>query len=721
MDKTDCLKEYRGRGWKLVRLRPGSKKPYERAWQHDDCDPGAFTEADNFGVVLGEASGGIVDVDLDQPEAVVAAGFLLPPTGVVFGRPSNPSSHRLYRVAEPGKTARFKDGNGRVVVEYRANNSLTMAPPSVHPDSEKVAFEEFGDLGSTARADLLERCRSITAVVEVARHYRHSNRHDIALAFSGVLLRQGFDRAVVRACIEALCAITRDEEPEDRLRAVEDTVARHARGEAISGLDALREAIGEPAARHVGRLLGASINPRKAPPAAPVGHDLNDAGNGDRLIRYAQGNLAYVPETNTFLHYRYNRWQRDEGNLQVRTLAERAIREELERLGASPAGRAEFRDREARLHFLERSLNDRAIRAMLEMVKPRIAVPLAKLDADDNLIGVQNGVFDLQRLKLRENSRDDYITLRANVSFEPNANCPRFDAFLTETFGDNPPLIAYVTGLFGSFLSGHLRQQEFYVLVGPSATGKSTFVRVLQSLMGDYARTILSSTLFEGHLGEKGDYDLAGLPGVRLAVAQEAESRFRLHGPRLKQMTGGDIIAARPIYAAPITFVPKAKILIVTNREPEADVYDGALRRRVRIIRCDRVVPEGRRDPQLLDKLLRESAGIFNRLVRAGADFAAGKIPVPDTVTGSTERYLSAKDHVGAFLEEHTEAAPEASVPKKQLHDTFKTWCQSECVPSMGYREFNLVMQRKGFEDHRTSSVRGWKNLRLRDAGTGDC
>lgn len=169
-------------------------------------------------------------------------------------------------------------------------------------------------------------------------------------------------------------------------------------------------------------------------------------------------------------------------------------------------------------------------------------------------------------------------------------------------------------------------------------------------------------------------------------------------------------------FGAPITFVPKATFLIVSNKEPELDAYDDALRRRIRIIRCDRVVPEGRRDPHLLEKLLKESAGIFNRLVHAGAEFAAGRIPVPDTVTASTERYLTQKDHVGAFLDEHTEAAPEVTVPKKLLHNSYKSWCQAECVPSMGYREFNLVMQRKGYEEYRTSTIRGWRGLRLTTA-----
>jgi putative DNA primase/helicase len=182
----------------------------------------------------------------------------------------------------------------------------------------------------------------------------------------------------------------------------------------------------------VGKLLAARIkDDTTSPPSVAGPHDLNDAGNADRLIRLAQGDLTYVPELSAFLHYRDNRWHRDERNLQARALAERAIREELDRLSASPAGRAEFRDREARLRHLERSLNDRPIRAMLEMAKHRIAVPLAKLDADDNLIGVENGVFDLKRLEFRANNRDDYITLRAKVNFEPDAECPRFDAFLT--------------------------------------------------------------------------------------------------------------------------------------------------------------------------------------------------------------------------------------------------------------------------------------------------
>ena len=61
-----------------------------------------------------------------------------------------------------------------------------------------------------------------------------------------------------------------------------------------------------------------------------------------------------MPEIGTFLRYADHRWHRDERNLRVRALAELAIREELHRLSASPAGRAEFQSLEHVKGFRER-------------------------------------------------------------------------------------------------------------------------------------------------------------------------------------------------------------------------------------------------------------------------------------------------------------------------------------------------------------------------------
>lgn len=48
----------------------------------------------NLGVLLGEPSGGLVDIDLDIPEAALIAEVVWP-SGPTFGRKNNPKSHRL--------------------------------------------------------------------------------------------------------------------------------------------------------------------------------------------------------------------------------------------------------------------------------------------------------------------------------------------------------------------------------------------------------------------------------------------------------------------------------------------------------------------------------------------------------------------------------------------------------------------------------------------------
>ena len=62
----------------------------------------------NIGVLNGAPSGNSVDVDLDSPEARLAAPFLLPHTGWIFGRASAPQAHWLYQTDRPFDSAQLK-------------------------------------------------------------------------------------------------------------------------------------------------------------------------------------------------------------------------------------------------------------------------------------------------------------------------------------------------------------------------------------------------------------------------------------------------------------------------------------------------------------------------------------------------------------------------------------------------------------------------------------
>jgi RecA-family ATPase len=126
----------------------------------------------NIGVILGEASGGLTDADLDCHEAVELAPKVLLETGAVFGRASKPRSHHLYRVAGPAPTIKFLDPTtGKSLLELRGDGGLqTVLPGSVHPSGELIEWAEEGEPATVESAALVEAAKRLAAFCLIRRY-----------------------------------------------------------------------------------------------------------------------------------------------------------------------------------------------------------------------------------------------------------------------------------------------------------------------------------------------------------------------------------------------------------------------------------------------------------------------------------------------------------------------------------------------------------------------
>jgi len=95
MNVLASARAYIRRGWSPVPIPERAKSPRIRGWPNlrlKEAEAAKyFTRPSNIGIILGEASGGLVDVDLDCRETFQFASSLLPTTGAIFGRvsPSN--------------------------------------------------------------------------------------------------------------------------------------------------------------------------------------------------------------------------------------------------------------------------------------------------------------------------------------------------------------------------------------------------------------------------------------------------------------------------------------------------------------------------------------------------------------------------------------------------------------------------------------------------------
>jgi len=264
--------------WWPVPIPARSKAPVIKRWQDlrltgDDL-PRHFRDGGNIGLLLGEASGGLTDVDLDCAEARRVAARFLPATGMKHGRTGAPLSHWWYvcRGAAPQK---FKDPETAddaqaTLVELRTSSPTgtlqTLVPPSIHPSGERLTWIGELEPAPVSASDLQEAVRKTAAVTLVARRWGRKGRHDLALPLAGFLVNHRLPQSDAEAFVAAVCEAALDEEHEDRLRAVRDTYARRARGEPVTGTPTLVKCLGRRVVDRLAEWLGLRIHELPAQP-----------------------------------------------------------------------------------------------------------------------------------------------------------------------------------------------------------------------------------------------------------------------------------------------------------------------------------------------------------------------------------------------------------------------------------------------------------------------
>jgi hypothetical protein len=190
----EAAREYLRAGWPPIPVGRGGKKPLEVGWTKlrlaEAVLERRFNDSSSVGVPLGEPSGGLVDVDLDAPQARALALQFLPPTDCVFGRPSSRSSHFLYYATPIPRPQLFRDPDGTVLLEVRSDGQMTVMPPSLRETGERRKWEKAGLPARVSEHELLLTVSMIAACALLARGWpARGSRHEAALALAGMLLR----------------------------------------------------------------------------------------------------------------------------------------------------------------------------------------------------------------------------------------------------------------------------------------------------------------------------------------------------------------------------------------------------------------------------------------------------------------------------------------------------------------------------------------------------
>lgn len=383
---------------------------------------------------------------------------------------------------------------------------------------------------------------------------------------------------------------------------------------------------------------------------------------------YAE-DYRYVAIWGRWMHYDGVRWAHD-STLKVYDLARKVCRSAAAAASNDPT--LTDAQREKIPSVFGRSSTVAAIEKLAKADR-RHAATVAQWDADHWLLNTNSGVVDLRTGEVFPGWRDAYMTkcCNAKVSFEPPVEWLKF---LDTATGGDAELQTFLKRLCGYTLTGLTREQILVFIYGPGGNGKGTFLNTLQWVMGDYATSADMETFTEkkhdAHLTE-----LACLMGARMVTAQETEQGKKWAEARIKKMTGGDPIKANFMRQDLFEYIPQFQLIIAGNHKPALRSVDAAIRRRMRIIPFDVVIPPEKKDVHLSEKLRAEADRILGWCIQGCLDWQEDGLQPPEKVLAATDEYLDGQDTIGLWMTDCCEKSTTVSGEKTELFQSYQKWC----------------------------------------------
>lgn len=442
----------------------------------------------------------------------------------------------------------------------------------------------------------------------------------------------------------------------------------------------------------------------------------SDYGNAERLVARGNGDLRFSHELNQWYIWDGTRFAQDKTGAVIAR-----AKDTIRSIYVDAANEDDPAERKRLVKHALKHENVARLTAMVTLAQsePGVPVTVEDLDRDPWLLNMQNGTLDLRTGALQPHDRTHLMTKRVEVAYDPDATCPRFLAFLDRIMGGNADLVTFLQRAIGYSLTGLTTERVIMILFGEGKNGKSTFLEVFRSLLGDYAMRTPTETLLAKR--ESGiPNDVARLRGLRFVTAAESEEGQRLAEAKIKDMTGGDVISARFMRGEFFDFMPTFKIWLSTNHKPVIRGTDQAIWDRIRLVPFNQRIPPHEQDNRLGEKLREEAPGILAWAVQGCLAWQRDGLGEPSEVRAATDVYRAEMDRLAGFIDESCEVSDSASATAYELYQAYQKWCDAGGEHAMTKTMFGKRLGEKGFDAAEVgrAKTRTWIGIGLKHLDT---
>jgi P4 family phage/plasmid primase-like protien len=362
------------------------------------------------------------------------------------------------------------------------------------------------------------------------------------------------------------------------------------------------------------------------------------------------------------------------------------------------------------LYYALRNRNSNRMHSEVEHAlqsNPRLKIDREELGAPDEHVAVENGLLDLRERELRTLQPRDYALTQLPVEYDPHADYEgsEWAAFLDEAVrdGDEAKLQEYA----GYCLWQHAQPYgKALFLIGPTDSGKGTFLDVIESILGE--ENVASQSLYQLMQTRWG---MAELHGKVANIRNEVSAGGLSNVERFKELTGGgDRVSAERKGRDPFKFKAVQKFMFATNDVPTIENAGEPFFNRLLFAKFPHTVPEGDQDEGLDEDLLEEAPAILNWMLD-GLDRLLAQGGFTDERT--TEAKRETADAFGSVLDRFVHnllevtGDPDDAVHKAELYDLLNEYADHIGKPFDGQQQrfTKELKQQPGISDGKSRRV----------------
>jgi P4 family phage/plasmid primase-like protien len=357
------------------------------------------------------------------------------------------------------------------------------------------------------------------------------------------------------------------------------------------------------------------------------------------------------------------------------------------------------------------------------------------LDSNPYLVGMDNGVYDLNNGIFRDGRPEDMISISTHLDY-PDVNIDDIDIENeTSSIPEVQAIFEFIAQVLpirevrhymylslASYLQGFNSSEKFHVWTGVGGNGKSKLLEMFELAMGDYCFKLPIALLTQKRMqAGQATPELALGRNRRLGSFQEPDEGSRLNVGLMKELTGNDKLYVRGLYAEGTIMKPQFSLILLCNHKPKVPADDeGTWRRLVIIEFISRFVdePRGRYEFPKNVNLAKNFPvwapyffvilSLWYRLYRVRG------LHAPEVVKSATYEYRKDSDAYTAFLDEYF-IKDEASVIKlDDAYAVFKEWFSNEFnEKAPNRRDFKIYIERKLNQGYGLGAKAGWKGWSL--------